>query len=266
MGTSSNKSQNCLNEAYDDQLKMIVEFDKQTIKIKLFEDGKFLEIQPNCKFNTSSYGIDFEHPSDINFENTSMYFGNGNTALVTYCNDNECSNKYFDKLINKGNLLFNKLNTKKYKFLVGYGKLIDFQKCQNTTNNWIFIMIYKGIFKFFENNTLIDFNIENLKALSIKLDKNNINGIYFFNKESEITDIIIDQTTNEYNVYIEDFYTKQPDEFGLADSCAMYNLFMLHNTNENEKKKLKLLFEKRYNNLSQEQKKNFETVFLSKST
>ena len=178
MGTSSNKSQNCLNEAYDDQLKMIVEFDKQTIKIKLFEDGKFLEIQPNCKFNTSSYGIDFEHPSDINFENTSMYFGNGNTALVTYCNDNECSNKYFDKLINKGNLLFNKLNTKKYKFLVGYGKLIDFQKCQNTTNNWIFITIYKGIFKFFENNTLIDFN--KLQTLSIKLDKNNVNGIYFF--------------------------------------------------------------------------------------
>ena len=268
MGTSSNKSQNCLNEAYDDQLKMIVEFDKQTIKIKLFEDGKFLEIQPNCKFNTSSYGIDFEHPSDINFENTSMYFGNGNTALVTYCNDNECSEKYFDKLIKKGNLLFNKLNTKKYEFLVGYGKLIDFQKCQNTTNNWIFIMIYKGIFKFFENNTLIDFNIENLKALSIKLDKNNINGIYFFNKESEITDIIIDQTTNEYNVYIEDFYEKEYADFGLADSCAMYGLVYkyLKKNNLEERKTFEDLYNTCYNNLTFIQKNNFKTVFLSKST
>ena len=266
MGTSSNKSQNCLNEAYDDQLKMIVEFDKQTIKIKLFEDGKFLEIQPNCKFNTSSYGIDFEHPSDINFENTSMYFGNGNTALVTYCNDNECSENYFDKLIKKGNLLFNKLNTKNYEFLVGYGKLIDFQKCQNTTNNWIFITIYKGIFKFFENNTLIDFN--KLQTLSIKLDKNNVNGIYFFNKKSEITDIIIDQTTNEYNVYIEDFYEKEYADFGLADSCAMYGLVYkyLKKNNLEERKTFEDLYNTCYNNLTFIQKNNFKTVFLSKST
>jgi hypothetical protein len=64
MGTQ-NTSQNCLNEAYNDQLKMIDEFDKQTIKIKLFEDNKFLEIQPNCNFDNSQMKIDFEKPSYI---------------------------------------------------------------------------------------------------------------------------------------------------------------------------------------------------------
>jgi hypothetical protein len=120
-------------------------------------------------------------------------------------------------------------------------------------------LIYKGIFEFFKNNTLIDFN--KLKILSENLDNNNKNGIYFFNKKSEITDIIIDQTTNEYNVYIEDFYTKQLDDFGLADSCAMYGLFMLHNTNSEETKKLKPLYEKRFNNLTPLQKDNFKLNF-----
>jgi len=247
---TQNTSQNCLNEAYDDQLKMI-----DIIKIKLSND-EFLEIQPNCNFSTSNYGIDFEHPFKTEFsKNTYKYANDAKFALVDYCKKQECNDDYFKmKLKNDG--IYKKIENLRKNNIVfnGYLKIHDFQKCHNSEeNSYIFITITNE----FKKITDIDFN--KLQILSQKLDNNNEKDIYFLDNNSKIDDFVI--SNNEYVVYNEDFDIKTYADFGRADSCAMYGLFMLHNTNRPEKRKLKSLYEKRFNNLTPLQKDNFKKIF-----
>ena len=247
---TQNTSQNCLNEAYNDQLKMI-----DIIKIKLL-NNRFLEIQPNCNFSTSKYGIDFENPFITEFsKNTYKDANDAKFALVEYCTPKNCNKNYFKMKI-ENNGIYKKIENlrKNNIFLNGELNIHDFQKCHNSEeNSYIFITITNG----FEKITDIDFN--KLKILSKELDINNKTGIYFLDNTSIFDDFVI--SNNKYVVYNDDFNEKTYDDFGQADSCAMYGLFMLHNTNSAENTKLINLYEKRYDNLTPLQKNNFKLNF-----
>jgi hypothetical protein len=88
------ETQNCLNEAYEDQLKMI------TIGIKLF-DNNYLYIQPDCDFDNSQMKIDFETPFKTKISNNTYKDENNDAfALVQYCTQETCSNEYYHSKIN----------------------------------------------------------------------------------------------------------------------------------------------------------------------
>jgi len=254
-----NASQNCLNEAYTDQLKMVELFENLILKIKL-NDGTILNIQPTCNFDNNQFNIDFSNPLKTKLANVEYKSSNDTaTALVDYCKDNECDDNFYkNKINNEG--IYNKLNAlmEKKIFLNGELNIHNFYKCHNEEqNSWVFITLTSN-FKPLKRIQNIDFN--KLEILSNQLNNNNIKNIYFFNKNIEILDFVI--SNNYYVVYIEDFDEKEYNDYGLADSCAMYKILSLHDKYDSTvKAQLDDLYLTCYNKLTDKQKENFEIEF-----
>jgi hypothetical protein len=178
---------------------------------------------------------------------------NTTIALVFYSEEN------LEEPYNTVNI-YDKLNTlmENKIFLSGYLNIYNFKKCYNKEqNSWIFITITEMFKPLSKINNYIDIN--KLKILSNQLNDNNTKDIYFFNKNINIDDFVISSNNDNYLVYIEDFDKKAYNDFGIADSCAMYKILSLHNGyDRNIKRELNGLYLTCYNKLTDKQKQIFD--------